>query len=219
VTLGTGVTAIVLAGGRSTRYGSPKLAAELDGAPLLDHAVRAVTGIADTILVAGAPIASASGGAPGSSPLRWVADEEPFAGPLAALAGALRETTTELAIVVGGDMPRLVPAVLQSMLQRLASDADLDAVLLEEPAADSAAGPAAHASRRQVLPLALRVKPAFAAAIDARRADERSLARLLDRVPWIEIPGAEWLVLDPAGRTLLDIDRPVDLERIQRELR
>ena len=103
--------------------------------------MRAVTAIADVILVAGAPIASVPGGARGSA-VRWVPDEEPFAGPLAALAGALRETTTELAIVVGGDMPRLVPAVLQLMLQRLAADADLDAVLLADPAADPASSPA-----------------------------------------------------------------------------
>lgn len=215
MTRGSGVTAIVLAGGRSVRYGSAKLAAELDGEPLLDHAVRAVTAIADVILVAGAPIPSVPASADGFPPCRWVPDEEPFAGPLAALAGALRETSTAAAIVVGGDMPRLVPAVLQLMLHRLTSDADLDAVLLADPAAD----PDARVSRRQVLPLALRVEAAFAAAIDARRIDDRSLVRLLDRVRWIEIPAAEWRALDPAGRTLLDVDRPVDLERIQREVR
>ncbi|KQM19533.1 nucleotidyltransferase family protein [Novosphingobium sp. Leaf2] len=37
----TGYVALVLAAGRATRFGSDKLAALLDGAPLLHHAIRA----------------------------------------------------------------------------------------------------------------------------------------------------------------------------------
>lgn len=205
------VTAIVLAGGRSTRYGSPKLDVELDGVALLDHAIRAVGAVAGEILVAGASITNLARGAGGGPLIRAVPDEEPFAGPLAALAGALREATTELAIVVAGDMPGLIPAVLEAMLQRLTSNDDLDAVLLADPAPEAA--------RRQVLPLAIRVGTASAAAIEALHDDDRSLVRLLDRLRSIEIPASEWLVLDPAGRTLLDVDRPEDLEQIRRELR
>ncbi|MFN8623891.1 MAG: NTP transferase domain-containing protein, partial [Chloroflexota bacterium] len=51
------VSAIVLAGGRASRFGADKLAASLDGVPLLHHAVRAVSavpGATEVIVVAGA---------------------------------------------------------------------------------------------------------------------------------------------------------------------
>lgn len=202
-----GVTAIVLAGGRSERFGSPKLAAELDGATLLQHAIRAVESVADEVVVAGSPPPAASDA--GSRPMRVLADAAPFAGPLAALAGALLGTDSALAIVVGGDMPALVPAVLATMLLRLAADDELDAVLLANPVEDT--------GRRQVLPLAIRVAAASASAAAAISAGDRSLVRLVDRMRALEIPAAEWLVLDPAGRTLRDVDLPADLDRIRNE--
>jgi molybdopterin-guanine dinucleotide biosynthesis protein A len=209
------VTAIVLAGGRSSRFGAPKLAAELDGATLLDRAVRAVEAVAGFVIVGGPEPAahsgwsiphgrpSTAGDAPASS-VRFVDDDQPFAGPLAALAGALRETSTELAIIVGGDMPSLVPTVLAAMLGELASDLDIDAVHL--------AGPT-ESPNRQVLPLGLRVAPAAKAASESLGNGDRSLVRLLDRLRTVEIPAAKWLALDPAGQTLLDVDEPADLER------
>lgn len=217
-----GVTAIVLAGGRSSRFGGPKLIVELDGLTLLERAVRTIGSVADEVIVAGTPAAPA---APtpqrGAStpdlksvqtvPTRTVTDDEPFAGPLAALAGALRDVSTALAIVAGGDMPGLVPAVLESMLDRLRVDVTLDVVLLTAPDPST--------ERRQVLPLALRVETASIAARAAVEAGDRSLVRLVDRLRSIEIPAPEWLALDPDGRTLLDVDRPSDLARIHRELR
>lgn len=204
------VTAIVLAGGRSTRFGSTKLDAELDGRPLLDHVLHAVGLVADEVVLAGGSGAGAAHET-GGRPIRTIDDDEPFAGPLAALAGALRDTTTELAIVVGGDMPALVPAVLEAMLGRLGDAEERDAVLLASPV------PGSH--RRQVLPLALRAGNASSAAAQALAVGDRSLVRMLDRLRSIEIPASEWLALDPAGRTLLDVDRPADLERIRGELR
>ncbi len=209
------VTAIVLAGGRSSRFGGPKLVVELDGATLLDRAVRAVQSVATFVIVAGPEPAArlgsstprrrlgAAGDAPASS-VRFVDDDQPFAGPLAALAGALRETSTELAIIVGGDMPGLVPAVLAAMLDNLASDLTVDAVHL--------AG-VTEPPHREVLPLGLRVAPAAKAAVARLGNGDRSLVRLLDRLRTVEIPATEWLALDPAGRTLLDVDEPRDLER------
>lgn len=208
----TGVTAIVLAGGRSSRFGGPKLAADLDGMTLLDRAITAVAAVADDIVIAG-PARPTWRALAGTS-IRNVIDAEPFAGPLAALAGALQASRGSLAIVVGGDMPRLVPALLDAMLDRLESDPVADALTLAAPETNTAELP-----RRQVLPLALRVESAAGAAAQALRDGDRSLVRLLDRLRTIEIPAPEWLALDPGGLTLLDVDRPGDLERIRDELR
>jgi molybdenum cofactor guanylyltransferase len=224
------VTGIVLAGGRATRFGGPKLEAELDGRSLLAWAIVALSYVADEILVAGPEIPDL----PALTEhldrprlarrpddrhsddvrLRIVADAEPFAGPLAALEGALVEARGDIAVVVGGDMPRLVPAVLQSMIARLMATPHVDAVLLGTPdAPHSAAGRTKPG--RQVLPLVARVRPARAAARDVLAAGDRSLRAMLDRLACHEVPAATWLGIDPAGATLLDVDTEADLDRLR----
>jgi molybdopterin-guanine dinucleotide biosynthesis protein A len=198
------LTAIVLAGGRSTRFGSDKLAADAGGITVLHRAIAAVAEIAGEVIAAGA----ASGSLPvieGTS-IRAVVDREPFGGPLQALAGAFDETTTRAAIVVAGDMQSLVPSVLRLLWDVLAGNADVDAAVLADPR---------DPTRRQPLPVALRVEPARAAAVAALEAGDRSLVRLLDRLALVEVPAAEWHSLDPEGRTLADVDVPDDLRRVR----
>ena len=202
------VTAIVLAGGRASRFGGSKLSLQLDGRSLLDRAIAAVATLADDIVLAG-PVPDVLVGQPGAS-VRNVIDAEPFAGPLVALAGALREARGSLALVVGGDMPSLVPAVLAAMVDRLDADLELDAVILAPPAAATDEPP-----RRQVLPLALRVESGASVSARAVVEGDRSLHRMLDRLRFVELAPADWLGLDPGALTLLDIDRPADLERIR----
>jgi len=206
------ITGIVLAGGASRRFGTDKLAAELDGATLLSRAIGAVRAVAGQVIVAG----SEQDGSPGDQDeaVIFVADREPSAGPLVALADVLASLARapaaadprhDLAVVVGGDMPRLVPAVLSRMLERLNSDVDVEAVLLEAPGA----------RRRQVLPLALRVEPATRAAAAAIERGDRSLVRFADRLVTAELVSREWRALDPAGDSLADIDTPGDLDRLR----
>lgn len=197
------LTAIVLAGGRSARFGGPKLEAALDGETVLDRALRAVDQVAAAIVVAGPPPA---GAAKLEAPVRAVPDDEPFAGPLAALSGALRVTSTDLAIVIGGDMPALVPAVLGLQIDRLRSDQSVDAVILEG---------SEDPDRVQPLPLAVRVGRGSMAAAEAVAAGDRSLVRLLARLRSAAIPAEEWRRLDPAGSTTTDIDVPADLDRLR----
>lgn len=202
------VTAIVLAGGRSTRFGGPKLEAEIDGRTLLERAIQAVAPVSDSIILAGPSTPAAHAGA--GQRIRVIDDAEPFAGPVVALAGALRETSTELAIVVGGDMPVMVPAVLDAMLDRFGGSPEVGAVILGTVASDLTV----PVPPRNTLPLAVRVGAASAAAAVAIEAGDRSIIRLLGRLKTIEIPASEWLSLDPTGRTVADIDVPADIQRI-----
>jgi molybdopterin-guanine dinucleotide biosynthesis protein A len=199
------VTGIVLAGGAASRFGGPKLAAEVDGTSILALAIASVASMAAEVLVAGPELPGDLALRPGS--VRLVPDREPRAGPFSALTDALRQAAGDRAIVVGGDMPRLVPSVLRAMLARLDVDPASEAVLLDAPG--DAAG------RRQVLPVALRIGVASRAAADARAAGDRSLRAFLDRLACSTIPLDTWLELDPAGTTLLDVDTPADLERLR----
>ncbi len=191
------VTGIILAGGRSLRFGADKLAAELDGRPLLHHALAAVAAVAGRLIVVVAPDRDPALPGDLDGRLRVVRDPEPFGGPLVGLVAALAAVETDVALVAGGDMPRMAPAVLR----RLASTVGPDrrAVVLEVP------------GRFQPLPMALDVRTARAAAVAVRRRDARSLGDLLDELGVVSIPAPVWLALDPAGATIMDIDRKADL--------
>jgi molybdopterin-guanine dinucleotide biosynthesis protein A len=198
-------SAIVLAGGRSTRFEGDKLLASIDGGSLLDRAIGAVAAVADEVIVAGREVIT-------SSPaVRGIADIEPFGGPLLALRGALHEARGTSAVVVGGDMPDLVAEVLRLLFDRLEGDESIQAVILgrQDPGATGPDRP------RQVLPIALFVRAAEAAAEAATADGRRSLHGLLDRMTWAELPPSAWLPLDPDARTLLDVDTRADLERIR----
>ena len=201
------ITAIVLAGGRSSRFGTDKLAAELDGASVLSKTIAAVEPIVDMVIVAAPQLPD---GRPEDEVRETlIRDREPFGGPLAALADVLErgipDPVTSLALVVGGDMPRLVPDVLRAMLDRLATDPELDAVILQVPGS----------TRRQVLPLALREHPAARAARTTLDAGDRSLNGFVGRMRTLELPAAVWHAIDPSGDTLADVDTSADLDRLR----
>ena len=189
---------VILAGGRSSRFGRDKLAEPIDGRPMLDHAVRAVQAVATDVLVVAAP------GADPTLPegVRLARDLLAFEGPLAGLAAGLAELdpAVDRVIVVAGDMPTLVPAVLVRLLEALdAVDAPVDAVTLE---ADGHSVP---------LPLAVRRAAGALAAGELLAGGERRLRALPVALRSHIIPEAIWRRDDPDGRTLHDIDTPADV--------
>ena len=199
------VTAIVLAGGASIRFGTDKLAAEVSGRPLLHHALAAVAAVADRIVVVVGPEAAGpSVPAELIGRVSFAHDAEPFRGPLAGLAAGLAAldegpgTGAAVALVAGGDMPWLEPAVLRLLVASLADDPGLGAATLE---ADPASA----------LPMAVRTSLALPAAQALLAEHRRALRGLLARMPSTILPAATWRALDPSGRTLRDVDAPWDL--------
>ena len=217
------VDAIVLAGGRSRRFGSDKLAAPLDGGTVLAAVIDAVSQVADGVIVAGPALPD--GFSAVSTRVMHLRDREQFQGPLVAVAASLEQRRApapeDLAIVVGGDMPRLVPAVLAAMLGMLQRAPTVNAVFLGRPdsVATSSLTPAGATAtpppRRAVLPLAVRHAPAARAARVAVDDGQRSLQALVDRLEAVELPASVWLELDPAAGTLVDVDTPEDLDRLR----
>jgi molybdopterin-guanine dinucleotide biosynthesis protein A len=207
------VSAIVLAGGRSSRFGAPKLEAEIDGVTLLEHVIWAVAAVASEIVVSLPADPSAPEPTVGEIPqkpfIRFVRDPEAYGGPLVGLATALEATTGRWAIVVAGDMPRLQPAVLQAMLDALgppttaSGQASPEAIVLTS---DGEARP---------LPVALGIDAARRAVNDALGAGERSLRAMLARLAVEELAPETWRALDPRSESLIDIDVPADLEALR----
>ena len=188
------VAAIVLAGGRSSRFGRDKLAEPIDGRPMLDHAIDAVRAIATEIIVV-----VARDGTPVLPPDVTVAhDARAYEGPLAGLATGLAglEPAVERIVVVGGDMPTLVPAVLRRMIDRLEGH---DLVVLADDV-----GP-------RPLPMALRRSRGSPAVERLLGSGERRLRALLSDLDVVVLEPASWRADDPSGQTLRDVDVPGDL--------
>lgn len=192
--------AVVLAGGSSRRFGADKLAARLgDGRSVLAHAVEAAAVVADEIVVVVAPGAARPADLPAAA---WIVhDREPDAGPLLGLAAGLAVIADGTVLVVGGDMPALEAGVLRLLIAAVATDPAMDAARLEVDGAPGAS----------VLPCVVRREAAQRACREAIVGGDRRLRGGLERLATAVVPAGEWRALDPAGRTLIDVDRPADL--------
>ena len=191
------VSAVILAGGRSSRFGRDKLAEPIDGRPLLGRVIDAVRPFATEIIVVAAP--GRTPALPEDGAITLVHDPVAFEGPLAGLRAGLAAAREPHVLVVGGDMPTLVGAVLQSMLAELDAPG-VDVVVLE------------HDRRPRPLPMVVRREPALAAAERLVAAGERRLRSLPETVATrVIVPERTWRTLDPDALTLRDIDTPADL--------
>ena len=108
------IAGIVLAGGGSIRFGSDKLLAPYHGSSLLHRAIERVGEVSDDVIVVMSPAAADPAMPPRAKVVRDASEGE---GPLAGLhAGLLAAVRSDLAVVVGGDMPDLQPPVLRAMV-------------------------------------------------------------------------------------------------------
>ena len=103
-------SAVVLAGGTAARMGgTEKAGIELDGRTLLQHALEAVVGAAEVVVV-GDPV-------PTDAPATFVREDPPYGGPAAALltglGALLKEAPTVVVLAV--DMPRVTPDTLRRL--------------------------------------------------------------------------------------------------------
>jgi len=188
----------VLAGGRSSRFGSDMLAVEREGIPLLHHAVLRLAEVADDVVVVLPPGASGDGLPPG---VRVANDPTEGEGPLAGHhAGLLAAVRSDVAVVVAGDMPEIQTAVVREML-RVLDEAGVDAVALQD------------GEDARPVPMALRTWPAADAVHTLLHAGRRRLRDVLGTLRTAVIDEATWMAFDPERRTLFDVDEPDDLTR------
>jgi molybdopterin-guanine dinucleotide biosynthesis protein A len=188
---------IVLAGGRSSRFGRDKLVQPVQGRPAVHLAILALAAVCREVIVVrppGEPIELPGGM---TVPAVVVHDERPYEGPLAGTSAGLAVASQPLALVVGGDMPGLIHAVL-TILLKVAEGSERSAVALAE------------SGHLRPLPCVVR-RDARLVAEGLLREGRRSLHDFLNALE-VELVDEElWRALDPFARTLADIDLPDDV--------
>lgn len=108
---------VVVAGGGSTRFGSDKLAADLDGSTVLDRLLDA--------LPAGWPVVVVGPRREVLRPgVRWTREQPPGGGPLAAVVAGVALVEGPLVGVVAGDMPFAAPVLAELRSVLLSSGAE-----------------------------------------------------------------------------------------------
>lgn len=207
----TAVTGIVLAGGRSSRFGADKLRASIDGEPLLWRPVRALAGAGCGVVVV---VIAPNGPVPELPPdrgtdVRVVRDREPFGGPLVGVRTGLGAAPDPVALVAAGDQPALRPALLRVLLGALAAPTDPGLPGGRSPAAavlvDATGAP-------RPLPCAVDRSWALAVADRLLAAGESRLRALLEALDARTVPERDWRPADPEAGWTVDIDTPADLE-------
>lgn len=184
------VGAIVLAGGRSSRFGGDKLAVEVDGSPLLRHALDAARAVAAHVVLVGPAPADLPAGV-------VVTREEPaYAGPFAAVVAgldALDERATSVLVLAGDlvDPAPLLPRLLAVLDGPDAKGRTVEAAVALDPEA-----------RRQPLLAAYRVD-ALVGGVSGVDAYHRAAYDLLDGLHVVEV--------EDLGRHSRDVDVPADL--------
>lgn len=184
------VTAIVLCGGEGRRFGGDKTAADLGGTSVLDALLTNLP--TEWAVVCVGPERPSR-----RDPVAWLREDPPGGGPVAGVAAALAAVRTEVAVLLGGDMPYAAPAAA-----RLAGHL-LDA----PPETDAIVGIDQHG---HVQPLLAAYRTAALSAVLPLDPLGVPLKRLLDGLR---------LVVDPVPeQASLDVDTPEDLEAARHRL-
>lgn len=192
-----GLCAIVLAGGRSTRFGSDKASAMLQGRTLLDHVTAAASEVAGHVVIAKA----AGQTLPPLPPAREidvVEDADDAIGPLGGILAGLRATTLHFCLVCSCDAPLLQPALVSALYDRIRGSLSPAVV----PVVDD---------RLQPLFAIYRRAGALAVFNAARESGERSTTRLIERLALDRVSENEIREFDPDLDSFRNCNAPADL--------
>lgn len=106
------VSAVILAGGKSSRMGRPKSLLPFDGEPLIAHILRKLKNEFAEVIV----VAEPNQELPPPLPVKLIRDELPFQGPVGGMYYGLRATSAEIGFVTSCDAPFLNARLIESIV-------------------------------------------------------------------------------------------------------
>jgi molybdenum cofactor guanylyltransferase len=194
-------SAVVLAGGKSSRIGGDKGLIILGGKPIIAHILERLRPVVDeVVIVVGS---DAQGEAYDSFGARVVTDCLPRGSPLVGAYTGFMKTRGEYVFLTGGDQPLIDPRVVE--------------LLFVEAHGHDAATPYWPNGWVEPLHSIYRSRVAAEAALALIESGEKRLRRMLDALPDTRRVSIDALKgIDPELRTLMDVDTAEDLERIRR---
>lgn len=185
-------SAVVLAGGRSSRMGRPKAMLPFGEEPLVTLVIRGLATVFSDIVVVAAP-----GQDLPELPVTLVRDEVAHQGPVGGLCYGLRECRSAAAFVTSCD----VPFLRLPLVSRLASLLPGHDVVV--PQWDGRLQPLHAVYRRSVLPLLEQ---------QLRRGELRPVF-LYDKVRTLKLEEDQVRATDPDGSSFFNMNTPDDYER------
>jgi molybdenum cofactor guanylyltransferase len=184
-------SAVVLAGGRSSRMGTSKALLLFDGQPLIVHVVATLKRLFGDVVVVASP-----GQDLPSLPVTLVSDEVAYQGPVGGLCYGLKAATGELCFVTACDSAFLSPALISHLVGR---SAGCDVVV---PHWQGRFQPLHAVYRRSVLPLLE----------DQLARGELRPVSLFDRVRTLRIDEEEIRRFDSEGASFFNMNTPADYQ-------
>lgn len=117
---------ILLAGGLSRRFGSPKAFAEIEGEFFYERAYRALAGVCDRVVIVSRPelVSRFPSDYEVITDLDWIAGQ----GPLAGIYSAMAFANAEKYMVLPCDMPCIEPSETKRFIELADRSADITAV-------------------------------------------------------------------------------------------
>jgi molybdopterin-guanine dinucleotide biosynthesis protein A len=100
------LTGVLLVGGASTRYGSPKALIEIDGETLAARGRRVLAEACDEVLVVGKQ---------GELPFEVLDDGSEVRAPIAGVVAGLRAAANDVTVVLPVDCPRITAAAIRQL--------------------------------------------------------------------------------------------------------
>jgi molybdopterin-guanine dinucleotide biosynthesis protein A len=204
-----GISALILAGGRSTRMGQDKAWLQFGGVPLVEHTARRVSPLVDELIFStDQPIPFEPLLRRLPLPVQVVSDETPGAGPLAGIAAGLGAATFDLVLVLAVDMP-FVQLRLLSHMATLAVDYEAVVPGMRHSTSDELVAEPLHAFYRR----------SCLAPISAHlQAGHRRVVSFLPDVRTCWISAAEIARFDPDFMSFHNLNTPADWDLATRWL-
>ena len=189
------MTGIILAGGRSSRMGSPKALLPFAGEPLIVHIVSRLQRLFDEIVVVAAPEQQLP-----EIPVTLVRDDVAFQGPVGGIYYGLRAARGEVCFVTSCDSAFSSPPFISHLISLAPG---FDAVV---PRWEGRLQPLHAVYRRTILPV-----------LEAQLANgELRPVSVYDKVPTRVVEEDEIRRFDPQGDSFFNMNTPKDYDEALR---